>query len=169
VIVVRPEAAEDEAAIREVNEAAFGGPEEASLVDRLRSACGGYASFVAVDEGAVVGHILFTPITLAGATPGGMGLAPMAVPPARQGQGIGSQMVEYGIARLRGAGCPFVVVLGHPEYYPRFGFDKASRWSMKSPWDGVPDEAFMLLPLDVDALPSGGGVVRYRPEFSEGG
>jgi putative acetyltransferase len=169
VITVRPEAAEDEAAIREVNEAAFGGPEEAGLVDRLRSAGGGYTSFVAVDEGVVVGHILFTPITLAGATPGGMGLAPMAVLPARHGQNIGSQMVEYGIARLREAGCPFVVVLGHPEYYPRFGFDKASRWSIKSQWDGIPEGAFMLLPLDVDALPPGGGVVRYRPEFSEGG
>lgn len=167
-ITIRSEAPGDEAAVRQVNLAAFPGPEEAEIVDRLRAACSDYTAFVAVDGEGVVGHILFTPVTLEGAGPGGMGLAPMAVVPLRQGEGIGSMLVRHGLAHLKTAGCPFVLVLGHPEYYPRFGFQRASRWSIGCQWEGVPDEALMLLPFDEDVLPAEGGIARYRGEFDQG-
>lgn len=168
-VSIRRERPGDEGPIRALNEAAFRRPGEAELVDRLRAASPGYTSFVAVDGDVIVGHLLFTPVTLEGARPGGMGLAPMAVLPSRQGEGIGSRLVREGVARLREAGCPFVVVLGHPEYYPRFGFERASAWSLRCAWEGVPDEAFMVQVFDYGALPPGGGVVRYRGEFDEVG
>jgi putative acetyltransferase len=96
-----------------------------------------------------------------------MGLAPLAVLPDYQGQGIGSGLVEHGLAVLRERGCPFVVVLGHPDYYPRFGFKRASAHGLASQWDGVPDEVFMVLVLDADAMAGAGGVARYRHEFDE--
>jgi putative acetyltransferase len=97
----------------------------------------------------------------------GMGLAPMAVRPDRQRQGIGSQLVKRGLDLLRERGCPFVVVLGHPEYYPRFGFAPASLRGLSSPWDGIPDSAFMALILDAQAMAGVSGVARYREEFNE--
>ena len=95
-----------------------------------------------------------------------MGLAPMAVLPERQRQGIGSELVETGLAELRERDCPFVIVLGHPEYYPRFGFEPASRHGIKCEWE-VPDEAFMILVLDGARMPEAGGRACYRAEFSE--
>jgi len=94
-----------------------------------------------------------------------MGLAPMAVLPERQRNGVGSALVRRGLELLRYDACPFVVVLGHPDYYPRFGFDRASRFGLRSQWDGVPDEAFMVKVFDPDVLPAGGGIARYRDEF----
>jgi putative acetyltransferase len=167
MIDVRPERPGDEGAIRSLNLAAFEGPEEAELVDRLRSGCSDYMSFVAVDGSSIVGHILFTPVTLSGADPGGMGLGPMAVSPSRQREGIGARMIHYAVDQLRRSGCPFVVVLGHPDYYPRFGFERASNRGVRSQWEGIPDEAWMVLVLRDGALPEGGGVLRYRPEFEE--
>jgi putative acetyltransferase len=141
---------------------------EANLVDRLRSACPEALSLVA-EEGDIVGHILFTPVAIAsGAGPiVGMGLAPMAVVPDRQRQGIGTQLVNRGLDILRERGCPFVVVVGHPEYYPRFGFERASVHGLTSEWDDVPDDAFMVLILDADAMATVSGVARYREEFNE--
>src|SRR5207302_7641563 len=99
------------------------------------------------------GHILFTSVVVesAGRRIQGMGLAPMAVLPDRQRQGIGSQLVRQGLDILRERGCPFVVVVGHPEYYPRFGFEPASRHSLASQWEGVPDAAFIVQTLDEHA------------------
>lgn len=96
-----------------------------------------------------------------------MGLAPTAVLPRRQRQGIGSQLVRRGLDILRERGCPFVVVVGHPEYYPRFGFEPASRHGLASQWEGVPDAAFMVLLLDVHAMAGVSGVAKYREEFNE--
>jgi putative acetyltransferase len=123
---------------------------------------------VAVDD-AVVGHILFTPVVVesAGRRVVGMGLAPMAVLPDRQRQGVGSQLVRRGLDILRERGCPFVVVVGHPEYYPRFGFEPASTHGLTSQWKGVPDAAFMVVILDVHAMAGVSGVARYREEFNE--
>jgi putative acetyltransferase len=96
-----------------------------------------------------------------------MGLAPMAVLPDRQRQGIGSQLVMRGLDILRERGCPFVVVVGHPEYYPRFGFERASTHGLASQWDGMPDAAFMVLVLNARAMADVSGVATYRDEFNE--
>jgi putative acetyltransferase len=96
-----------------------------------------------------------------------MGLAPMAVLPGRQRQGIGSQLVRRGLASLRERGCPFVVVVGHPEYYPRFGFEPASKHGILSQWEGIPEAVFMVLVLDAHAMAGASGVARYRDEFNE--
>jgi putative acetyltransferase len=91
----------------------------------------------------------------------------MAVHPDRQRQGIGSQLVRRGLAILRERGCPFVVVVGHPHYYPRFGFEPASKHGVTSEWDGIPDDAFLVLILDAAAMNGVRGTARYRPEFNE--
>src|SRR4029077_3501901 len=115
--------------------------------------CTDLLSLVAEDD-AVVGHILFTSVVVEseGRRVLGMGLAPMAVLPGRQRQGIGSQLVRRGLDILRERGCPFVVVVGHPEYYPRFGLRPPSTHGPGSQWEGVPDAAFMVLVLDVHAM-----------------
>jgi len=148
---------------------AFGQPTEADIVDRLRGSCADLVLLVAEDE-AGVGHILFTPAVIESHARRvvGMGLAPMAVAPDRQRQGIGSALVRRGLEILRERGCPFVIVLGHPEYYPRFGFDPASAHGLACQWGGVPDEAFMVTILDAQAMKGMSGVARYREEFDEG-
>ena len=167
MIIVRPEAVGDIDRVREINERAFEGGPEAELVDALRDNCTDFLSLVAADDGRVVGHILFTPVKVEGAAGSatGMGLAPMAVLPDRQRSGIGSVLVRRGLELLQADGCPFVIVLGHPEYYPRFGFDRASRLGLRSQWDGIPDDAFMVTVFDPYVLPEGGGVASYRDEF----
>lgn len=165
MITIRAEAAEDISSVRRVNEQAFGRTEEADLVDRLRAAARPYISLVAVSGAQVVGHIFFSPVTLEGKDDDSsmMGLAPMAVLPEYQNQGIGSQLVREGLKECQRAGCSAVVVLGHPEYYPRFGFVPASRKGLRCEYP-VPDEAFMVTELKPDAL-SVGGLVKYHREF----
>ena len=168
MITIRPEGPEDALPVRHLNELAFGQPAEADLVDKLRATCGDALSLVAVADD-VVGHILFTPVVVENASRRvvGMGLAPMAVLPDRQRQGIGSQLVRRGVDILRERGCPFVVVVGHPEYYPRFGFEPASARGLASQWEGMPDAAFMVLILDEHVMAGVSGVARYRGEFDE--
>ncbi len=167
-MTIRPERPEDSSLIRRVNELAFGQPTEADLVERLRQACAEAVSLVA-EDGEVVGHILFTPVIVerTGQPLLGMGLAPMAVRPDRQRQGIGSQLVRRGLSVLRQDGCPFVVVVGHPEYYPRFGFEPASKRGLLSQWAGMPDAAFMVVVRDAHAMAGASGVAKYRNEFNE--
>ena len=167
MITIRPETSEDFPHVRRVNELAFGQPSEADLVEALRQAGVESLSLVAEDE-AVVGHILFTPVVIesAGRKIIGMGLAPMAVLPDRQREGIGSQLVRRGLQLLRERGCPFVVVVGHPGYYPRFGFEPASKLGLVSQWQGMPDAAFMAVILDANAMAGVTGVARYREEFN---
>jgi len=168
--VIRDEAAGDAPAVRAVLEEAFASPLEAGIVDALRAACSDRLSLVAEGDGGIVGHILFTPaeIDAAEGVLRGYGLAPMAVRPAWQRRGIGSALIAEGTRRLRDAGVPYVIVLGHPEYYPRFGFERASRHGVRCQWPGVPDEAFMLLVLDPAVAPRLAGLARYRPEFDAG-
>lgn len=165
MITIRPEVPDDVSRVRHVNELAFGQPAEADLVEKLRNACIDSLSLVAEDE-AVVGHILFTPVVVesAGRRVLGMGLAPMAVLPDRQRQGIGSQLVKRGLGILRERGCPFVVVVGHPEYYPRFGFERASMRGLASQWEGMRDSAFMVVVLDAHAMSGVSGVAKYRED-----
>ena len=164
---IREEEPGDQASVRRLNMAAFDNGPEAALVDRLRNSCEDYLAFVAVEDGMVIGHILFTPVTVDGCGVIGMGLAPMAVLPSYQRQGIGSQLVRHGLAYLHRSGCPFVIVLGHPGYYPRFGFEPASKYQLSSQWESVPDEAFMIVIYDAGALPGAGSVLRYRDEFND--
>jgi putative acetyltransferase len=165
---IRLERPADAPAIRQVNELAFAQPAEADLVEKLRQACADAVSLVAVDDG-IVGHILFTPVVVEsdGQRVVGMGLAPMAVHPDWQRRGIGSQLVRSGMDILRDRGCPFVVVVGHPEYYPRFGFERASAHGLASQWEGMPDASFMVLILNTQTMAGVSGVARYRKEFDD--
>jgi len=161
MVSIREEIPSDTTAVRIVLKEAFGQPAEANIVEKLRESCDELLALVAVEDEAVVGHILFSPVEAEGSdgVVRGMGLAPMAVAPECQRRGIGLVLVERG--------CPFVIVLGHPEYYPRFGFELASRHGLNSQWEGVPDEAFMVLVLNAGVLDGVRGVVKYRKEFDE--
>lgn len=165
---IRVEEVRDTPQVRVVNELAFEQPAEANVVDKLREVCDDYLALVADDDG-IVGQIVFTPAVVEGTERSvvGMGLAPLAVMPDRQRQGIGSALTERGLEILRERGCPFVVVLGHPEYYPRFGFERASAYGLTCQWEGVPDEAFMVIVFDKGALEGVSGVAKCRDEFDE--
>lgn len=165
-IEIRREKPADVSAVREVHRAAFGQDDEATIVDTLRSSCDDLVSLVAEEDERIVGHILFSPVTIEGENGQlvGMGLAPMAVHPDRQRQGIGSSLIQAGLDTLRDRGVPFVVVLGHPHYYRRFGFTPAARYNVRSKWE-VPDDVFMLLELESSALREFAGLASYRPEF----
>ena len=168
MITIRHEKAEDRKQVYSVIENAFKRDAEAKLANRLRQACSRHLSMVADDNGTIVGHIMFTPVLIKnGQEAQGMGLAPMAVIPARQRQGIGTLLVESGLQILKEKGCPFVIVLGHPGYYPRFGFQPASGFNIRSQWEDVPDEAFMILVLDSSVRRNVSGVATFREEFNE--
>jgi putative acetyltransferase len=167
MIFVRKEEEADHAAVRLVNELAFGQPGEADLVDALRHAAAPQISLVAVNGGQVVGHIFFSPVAVE-ADGGGftaMGLAPMAVLPEFQRQGVGSQLVREGLKECSRIGQHVVFVLGHAAYYPRFGFAAAGPQGFRSEYD-VPDEVFMVAELRPGALAGRRGLVKYRPEFA---
>ncbi len=167
MIEIRQEEARDQDSVRRVNLAAFSDGPEAAIVDRLRVSCDNHLALVAVEDGEIVGHIIFSPVTVDGCGVAGMGLAPMAVLLAHQRKGIGSQLVRHGLEHLRQSDCPFVIVVGHPEYYPRFGFERASKYRLVTQWERVPDEAFMVVVFNGEALPKAGGTARYRDEFNE--
>jgi putative acetyltransferase len=166
-MTIRPESQDDEPGVRHVNERAFPTAAEADIVDALRANCPDVLSLVAEEQGRITGHILFSPATLAtaGGELHGMALAPMAVLPERQNRGVGSALVRAGLDLLRQRGCPFVIVLGHPTYYPRFGFEPAHRFGIRPQWDGIPEEAFMISFLDAPGDRPVAGVARYRDEF----
>ena len=164
---IRSQTAGDDSAVRQVNQTAFPTPDEAALVERLRAEADPVVSLVAEDDSGVVGHILFSPVSL-DADSGffAMGLAPMAVLPDRQRQGIGSALVRAGLDACRKLGCRAVFVLGHPDYYPRFGFVAASRYGIECRFE-APDEAFMALELEPGALEGLAGKMHYHPAFDE--
>jgi putative acetyltransferase len=166
MVIVRQEEQDDIAAIRQVNEQAFGRAAEATLVERLRAGGGVCLSLVAVVDKRLVGHILFSPVTivLEQGTFAVLGLAPLAVAPAWQRQGIGSRLVQHGLAACRRAAYAGVVVLGSPAYYRRFGFVPAQRFGIQSEY-AVPDDVFMVIELRAGALRGHAGVARYAPEF----
>jgi len=167
MIVVRAEEIADRDAVHRINEFAFGQPDEANLVDALRSKASPFISLVAVVDDQIAGHIFFSPVTIESSEGGfeAMGLAPMAVLPEYQNQGIGSQLVREGLKECARIGHEIVVVLGHPEFYPRFGFAPASLKGLRSEYD-VRDEVFMVTELCEGALRGRRGLVKYHPEFN---
>lgn len=167
MLTVRPELPEDYPTVFEINTRAFGRSEEARLVEELRCIADPQISLVAVRDDHVVGHIFFSPVTIAGQNSSvpALGLAPMAVVPELQNQGIGSLLVQAGLKAASGLEQGIVVVLGHPHYYPQFGFEIASHKGLQCEFP-VPDEAFMVAELRPGALHGLAGIVTYLPEFS---
>jgi len=164
---IRTAHSKDAAGIRAVNVSAFGTTAEADLVDTLCERAAPIISLVADDEGAIVGHILFTPVTLdTDRELKVMGLAPMAVATSRQRQGIGAALVQAGLDECWQLGAAAVAVLGHAEYYPRFGFAPASNFGLMSQYD-VPDDVFMIVEGRRGALAGKHGLLRYHPAFAE--
>jgi putative acetyltransferase len=166
MIIVRAETVEDHPAVHRVHELAFGRPHEAALVDALREVAHPQVSLVAVKDGQVVGHIFFSTVSIESEDSvfTALGLAPMAVLPEYQKQGIGSQLIREWVKECQRMGHNLVVVLGHPEYYPRFGFTPAKPKGLRCEYP-VPDEVFMVAELTPGALGGRQGLVKYRPEF----
>ncbi len=169
MIEIREERREDARAIRLVHEQAFPGPTEANLVDMLRKGNKAPVSVVATDGAKVVGHILFSPVTIDPPVPDirGLGLAPIAVVPAYQEQGIGAHLIREGLKTCQSRGYDFVVVLGDPHYYSRFGFVPARVYGLGNEYGA--DEAFMVMELQAGSLRRGHGTVQYHPEFRAAG
>ena len=165
-LIVRAEQRADRQAIFAVNAGAFETTAEAELVERLREQAHPLISLVAEQAGRTVGHILFSPVTVEG---NGslflMGLGPMAVLPEQQRQGIGSALVRAGLDRCRKSGVQAVVVLGHPRYYPRFGFEPASGSGLRCEYE-VPDEAFMAMEIQPGILDGASGLALYHAAFA---
>jgi putative acetyltransferase len=158
--MVRAATHSDFTAIDRLLRAAFEGADEADLVRQLRTDEAMTVELVAEDATGVIGHIAFSPVTATGAR--GVGLAPLAVAPERQGQGIGSMLVRAGLEACALAGEPFAVVLGHPGYYERLGFARAREFGITNPF-GLDDE-FLVVALRPGGLPAP-GLVRYAQAF----
>lgn len=168
MILIRSETFEDHGFVRRVNELAFGRGNEADLVDALRVNARPFISLVAVVDEQVMGHIFFSPVSVeseAGAF-NAIALGPLAVLPEHQNKGIGSQLAREGLKECGRLGEDIVVVLGRPNYYPRFGFAPASVKGLRSEYD-VPDDVFMVTELREGALAGRGGLVKYHHEFSK--
>ena len=167
MIIIRPESAEHETGVRVVEERAFGRAGEADLVDKLRARGAVTLSLIAVEAGEVVGHVLFSPVTIGEGSDAllALGLGPVAVIPNRQNEGIGSRLIRAGLEECRQAGVPAVVVLGDPRYYTRFGFGPAKRFSIRFMDENVPEEAFMIIELRRGVLENHSGVATYQSEF----
>lgn len=163
-MIVRETTAADHEAVDRVLTDAFGGPAEARLVELLRDSDAYVADLelVAEVDGEVVGHILFTRVRVGEAA--ALALAPMAVAPSHQRKGVGTALARVGLERAAGRPEAAVIVVGHPEYYPRLGFVPARPFGIEPPWPGIPDDAFLVLPLPgyTDACR---GVVVYPPAF----
>ncbi len=163
-MLVRNERPEDCAAICLVNKEAFGRPDEADLVDRLRAQGVVLASFVAEAEGLIVGHILFSRMAIetTDKSVAAMALAPMAVMPKFQRQGVGTLLMAHGLDWLRAQNEQIVLVLGHPDFYERLGFTTDKARLIESPFN---PKSFMALELKPHALEGIRGKVHYPEAF----
>jgi len=170
-ICIRPEEHRDRAAIRRINESAFGGAEEANLVDALRAKVSPFLSLVSTQEidSNPIGHILFTPVTVRGSEAGtpALALAPLAVLPEYQSRGHGSALVRTGLQACREAGYYIIFVVGYPTYYPRFGFKPARALGFECEFP-VSDEVFMVTELEQGVLEGVRGTVYYHELFRSG-
>lgn len=166
-MLIRPEESRDRAAVHDLNVSAFETPAEANLVDSLREQAQPSISLVEEDNGEILGHIMFSPVSLPDYPALRiMGLAPMAVSPEQQRTGIGSALVRAGLEQCKQLGFGAVVVLGHPTYYPRFGFSPSTRFALSCEYE-VPEEAFMVIELQAGYLDGASGKVKYHPAFSD--
>jgi putative acetyltransferase len=162
--VIRDRQSADDQAIRRLNDAAFGGTDESQLVADLRAEGLAVIELVSVDGTEVIGHILMSTLDVSvGDRPvRSLALAPLSVQPGRQRQGIGSALIREALRRAQQQGWQAVIVLGHPGYYPRFGFSAALAQQLAAPFSG---DAFMALELMADTLKGGAGRVVYPPAF----
>ena len=166
-MLIREEKKDDQDAVYAVNESAFETSSEASLVAALREQAGPIISLVAEDDGEVVGHIMFSPVSLSDHPELKiMGLGPIAIAPAFQHKGIGSALVRAGIERCRELEFGAIVVLGHQKFYPRFGFLPASRFGIKAEYD-VPEDVFMAMELQPNYLRRAAGTIKYHDAFGQ--
>jgi putative acetyltransferase len=167
-IIIRAESPEDYPRTRQINIEAFGGETEANIIETLRDIGIVIISLVPEIKDEVVGQILFSPVDLEShdSTISIAGLGPMAIAPEHQRKAIGSKLVEEGLHRCEKAGFAAVVVLGHPEYYPRFGFIPSVKHGIKSEYD-VPDEVFMVKKLHEGALAYCRGTIKYHGVFNQ--
>lgn len=163
---IRNERSADWPQVNALLNAAFPTAAEAQLVARLRGSASPLVALVAEEHNVVIGYILFTPVTLESTTQHLMGLAPLAVLPARQQQGIGTALVHAGLRQCRLSGVNAVFVLGHADYYPRFGFTPTAAYGIRSDYD-VPAENFMMLQLNSKQNPLPHGAIHYHPEFAK--
>jgi putative acetyltransferase len=168
-ITLRPETSKDYQDITRVNDSAFGQKNEEVIIESLRKNKNFIPelSIVAEKDEMIIGHILFFPIHIKSKDKSheSISLAPMAVLPEYQNQGIGGKLVRYGLEKCREKGFKSVIVLGHPQYYPRFGFEKGSKWDIRPPFE-APDEAFMAMELVEGGLKGVSGVAEYPDEYS---
>ena len=153
-------------AVRRVNDEAFEQPDESQLIDALRREGAIMLSLVALEAGDVVGHIVFSPGCITGDTCNveAVALGPMAVLPTHQHQGIGSMLVREGLQQIREKAHRIVFVLGHPTYYPRFGFHRSNMFGIRWEHD-APADAFMIMELRPGALKGVKGTAKYHPAF----
>lgn len=166
-MVIRAEEPRDWAAVHTVNVSAFETAAEANLVGALREQAHPLVSLIAEDKGALVGHIMFSPVSISGHPALRiMGLAPMAVAPEHQRKGIGSALVRAGLEQCKQLGFGAVVVLGHPAYYSRFGFSSSARFGIGCEYQ-VPDEVFRVVELQAGVLRGVSGKVKYHAAFSD--
>lgn len=147
----------------------FSDKKEHELVKRIRE-CDAFIpelSIVAVDK-EIVGHIMLSKITIeqGGTTIDSLALAPVSIAPSHQKKGIGGKLITAALEKAKELGYGSVVVLGHPEYYPKFGFERASQWNIKAPFE-VPDEVFMVMELRENTLQGVEGIVQYSSAFAE--
>jgi putative acetyltransferase len=162
-IDIHKEETQDIARVREILCAAFPTDAESRLVEALRANGLAVISLVAIRDGQMLGHILFSPVSTSPASLAkGIGLAPVAVRPDVQSQGVGSALIRAGLRLCKDLGYDYCVVLGNPSYYPRFGFEKASRFGVQNEY-GVDDEFMLIRFSKRDLAP---GVVKYAPEFA---
>jgi putative acetyltransferase len=166
-MIIRPEEPADHLAIHAVNVSAFETPAEANLVEVLRKEANPVISLVAEQNSGIVGHIMFSPVSLSGnADLKIMGLGPMAVESEHQRKGIGSALVRAGLEKCKELGFGAVIVLGHSEYYPRFGFSPSVRYGISCEYD-VPEDVFMVTELQPGYLKDASGIIRYHPAFND--
>ena len=164
-MLIRRETEADKSAVEELLLSTFEENSESRLVTQLRAHAKPLVSLVAEQDGKVIGHILFSPVILdSNPSLQLMGLAPMAVKPSQQRLGIGTALIEAGLHHCQQQKIGAVVVLGHPDYYPKFGFSSAADYDIKSEYD-VPTETFMLIELQEDYLHGHSGTVQYHEAF----